>query len=147
YQHAEQVTVGGVSCDVNQALVLPDFGQHPYAATRDGDLVPWRLGETPQGKTTQPDGSWLAVEDTITLPGPAGGWHGRELAHVTFGNGGGFVQEAWWMPAGTHAVSPNKPAYFGQFETQHWEAPNGSDGLVLRYAAPSGGSVGIETEH
>lgn len=115
-------------------------------ATED-DPVPWRLEATAHAVgQTKPDASWPAVEDTITLPGPQGGWRGRELAHVTFGNSGGWVQEAWWAPSGQHVVDPAKPIYCSQFAIQSWEAPAGARALVLRYAAPAGGSVGIETQ-
>jgi hypothetical protein len=121
------------------------------------DYVPWRLNATSEPllrkSAAPPDNSWTAEEDTISLPGPVGGWPGRELAHVTFGNGGAWIQEAWWAPSGNHAVPPVLPNVsggglsVGQFVTLTWEAPTGSLALIIRYAAPAGGSVGIETQN
>lgn len=129
---------------VNAASARPAIVEDPV----------WRLERTKAPLLSKvgdhPDGSWDAVEDVITLPGPAGGWHGRELAHVTFGYGGGFIQEAWWGggPAVVHVVDPSTPLYVNAFTTLPWEAPPaGARFLTLRYAAPAGGSVGIETEH
>jgi hypothetical protein len=114
------------------------------------DDMPWRLDPTSAPLMSKadslPDGSWAAKEDTITL-GPAGGWRGRFLEHVTFGNRGGWIQEAWWAPSGLHVVPRDKGLYVPQFSTQHWEAPIGTSALILRYAAPCGGSVSPEPEH
>lgn len=114
------------------------------------DTVPWRLERTPAKLLSKagdhPDASFVAVEDVIALPGPASGWRGRIICHVMFGYGGGFVQEAWWSVGGA-VVGKTTPRYIDQFATQSWEAPTGARFLTLRYAAPAGGSVGIETEH
>ncbi|MGH3598755.1 MAG: glycoside hydrolase domain-containing protein [Pseudonocardiaceae bacterium] len=157
YQRIGTVTVGGVPCDVNEALAS-DFGQYPRPITHQEDTVPWELTRTPvkQGSALgdAPDGSWPVIEDTITLPGPTGGWRGRILAWPVFGYGGGYIQEAWWgvsdavsRPAAVHVVDPAAGAVFNSFWPTGWEAPANARFLVLRYAAPNGGSVGIETEH
>lgn len=150
-QFTDQAQVAGQKIDANaflgtRAQLAALLGCVPTTATED-DPVPWRLEPTPMATgVAKPDAKSIAFEDTITLPGPAAGWRGRELAHVAFGNGGGWVQEAWWAPSGQHVVDPAKPIYCSQFDVQSWEAPAGSRALVLRYAAPAGGSVGIETQ-
>jgi hypothetical protein len=151
YQRIGMEIVGGVACDVNEALT-DNFGQHPFTSIRTREnFVTWRLERTKvplMSKSTDfPDGKWPAVEDVITFPGPVSGWPGREIAHVTFGLGGGWVQEAWAAPSGKHFVTPDPGLGVTQFSTINWEAPPGSTALILRYAAPAGGSVTIETEH
>jgi hypothetical protein len=44
-------------------------------------------------------------------------------------------------------VDPTTGAAFQSFWPTGWEAPANARFLVLRYAAPNGGSVGIEAEH
>lgn len=133
---------------------IPRYANPP---TTPEDTVAYRLDPTsiPEGAhpDAQPDGSWWAVEDTITLPGPVGGWRGRTLAHVTFGYRGGFVQEAWSGPSGRHYVDRWNPEaktggrFVPAFVPQSWELPVGDRFLVVRYATPARGSVGIEPQH
>jgi N-acetylmuramoyl-L-alanine amidase len=117
------------------------------------DTMPWRLDRTPSKMLSKagdhPASDWAAVEDVIALPGPAGGWRGRILTHTVFGYGGAFIQEAWWggLPSPVHVVKPSAPAYAPAFLELVWEAPTGARWLTIRYAAPAGGSIGIETEH
>src|SRR5581483_9651476 len=101
----------------------------------------------------RPDGTWPAVEYTLSSPGPTGGWPGRILMHLTFGWRGGFIQEAWTAPSGKHLVTRYDPSaktgglYVDSFATQHWELPTGDTALVVRVATPSIGSVGVETQN
>lgn len=97
--------------------------------------------------TGTPDATWTSREETITMVGPVGGWAGRQLVHFTPGNGGAWIQEAWFGPSGTHVVSPDKPTLVKQFDTQGWEAPKGSRVFVIRFASRSLGSLTLETEH
>lgn len=123
---------------------------------RRENLMPYRLDPTPipTGATPdqKPDGTWEAVEDTITTPGPVGGWSGRVIMHLTFGYRGGFVQEAWSGPSGKHYVPRYDPTkktggqYVPGFTTQGWELPVDDRFLVVRYATRSRGSVTPETE-
>lgn len=138
-QHIQTDIIDGVWCDINEALRLPDFGQHPPFVPHQEELVPWRLSATTPpllAKTgTPPDKTWSAVEDTIAIPGALG------TARVVFGNGGAWIQEAWFGPAGTHIVAPTVGLAVGQFVILTWPLPAGAQTLVLRYSAPSGGSV------
>lgn len=99
-----------------------------------------------------PDGAWLAVEYTLSTPGPAGGWGGRLLMHFTPGYLGAFVQEAWSAPSGKHYVArwdPTKKTggqFINAFVTQNWELPSGDTALIIRLATRSLGSVAPETE-
>ena len=114
------------------------------------DPTPIPIGATPDAV---PDSTWDTAEDTITAPGPAGGWPGRVLMHLTFGYRGGYVQEAWSAPSGKHYVprweSTTKTG--GQtvpgFVTQNWELPTGDIALIVRYATRARGSVTPEVEH
>lgn len=141
-----------------RAEVWDALTRHP---TTPEEPMIWELKRTPikpGAKWTaeakdSPDPSWQAIEDTITLPGPAGGWRGRQIAWFTPGNPGIWVQEAWWgvgepgrPPAVVHTV-PRTGQSFALFQPGAWEAPTGARFLVIRYAAPGGGSIGIETEH
>jgi hypothetical protein len=126
-------------------------GALPTTYSNGGDM-PWPLARTPRG-ISKPDGTWLPNEDVITLPGPAAGWRGREIVHVVFGWEGGYIQEAWWGPGGQHPVArmsddrKSGGLTVGPFSPLVWEAPPGARFLVIRYAAPNGGSVAVETEH
>lgn len=106
--------------------------------------TPVKAGHRPGDR---PDGSWPAVEDTIALPGLSGGWRGQILCWPVPGFGGAWIQEAWWGPVGGPIVRPEAGLFVGQFEMPMWTAPVGARFLVVRYAAPAGGSIGIETEH
>lgn len=138
-QHIQSDIIDDVWCDVNEALRLPDFGQYPQLVPHQEDLVPWRLKETTPpllAKTgTAPDKTWSAVEDTIAIPGVV------SRARVLFGNGGACVQEAWWKGPNVHVVEPAVPLTVAQFATLTWGVPAGAEGLIIRYSAPSGGSV------
>jgi GH25 family lysozyme M1 (1,4-beta-N-acetylmuramidase) len=122
---------------------------HTMAAYRL-DPTPIPVGATPD---TPIDGTWEAVEDTITAPGPAGGWSGRVLQHLTFGYRGGFIQEAWSAPSGKHFVTRYDPTtkmgglFVDGFVTQHWELPAGDIALIVRYATRARGSVTPETQN
>lgn len=158
YQRIGTVTVGGVPCDVNEALTQ-DFGQHPTPTlTTAGpleDTVPWKLTRTPVPDGHKigelPDKTWPAVEDVISYPGPTAGWRGRILTHTVFGYGGGYIHEAWSGPSGKHFVTTDEAPGGGlpveQFTSQAWETAPGDRYLTIRYSAPTGGSVGIEVEH
>jgi hypothetical protein len=156
FQRLGTVTVGGVECDVNEAL-QPDFGQHPTSARRRETPVCYRLDPTPlptsAAASAVPDGTWDAVEDTISTPGPAGGWPGRIVMHLTAGYQGVFVQESWSAPSGTHYVPRWDPVkktggrYINAFNTQNWELPTGDTALIVRYATRNRGSVTAETQN
>jgi hypothetical protein len=155
-QRIGSVVVDGVECDVNEAL-RPDFGQHPTIPRRRESPVCYRLDPTPipTGVTADalPEGTWPAVEDTITTPGPAGGWPGRVFVHLTFGYRGGYVQEAWSAPSGKHYVPRWDPTtktggqYIPAFTTQNWELPTADTALIVRYATRARGSVTPETQN
>lgn len=124
---------------------------------KDLTMSAYRLDPTPiptgATATTPIDGTWEAVEDTITAPGPAGGWRGRILQHLTFGFRGGFIQEAWSAPSGRHFVTRYDPGtktggqFVDGFVTQHYELPAGDIALIVRYATRARGSVTPEVEH
>jgi hypothetical protein len=113
------------------------------------DPTPIPTGTTPD---TVPTGDWETVEHTITAPGPAGGWAGRILQHLTFGYRGGFIQEAWSAPSGRHYVNRYDPEkktggrYVPGFDTQSWELPPGDRALIVRCATRANGSVTPEIE-
>jgi hypothetical protein len=102
--------------------------------------------------TDKPDGSWPAVEYTLTTPGPVGGWPGRELMHWTPGYLGAFVQECWSRPSGKHYVPRWDPTtstggvFVDSFDTQNIELPPGDTALILRLATRAKGSAIPETQ-
>lgn len=134
-------------------VFLGYVGLSPTPTAPESSDMTWRLERTNAPLLAKPGdaptASWAAVEDVISLCGPAGPttWHGRQLCHVVFGRGGAFIQEAWWGPVGGHVVDPATPLQVGAFASLPWEAPAGARFLTLRYAAPAGGSVGIEVQH
>jgi hypothetical protein len=163
-QFAETGLVAGRAVDVNAFPgTRAQFdnlisGPRPLSATTTRrNPVCYRLDPTPipTGATpdTVPDGTWDAVEDTITSPGPAGGWPGRVVFHLTFGYRGGFIQEVWSGPSGKHYVARWDPAaktggkYVEAVVTQNWELPAGDTALVVRYATRTRGSVTPETQN
>lgn len=103
--------------------------------------------------SAKPDGTWPVTEYTLTSPGPAGGWAGRLLMHLTPGWRGTFIQEAWSAPSGTHFVQRYDPVaktggqFVDAFVTQSWELPAGDRALIVRLANPTIASVSPETEH
>ncbi len=141
-----------VISEVNQRATAAPPAHNPE------DDMAWDLERTPlkagHKLGDQPDASWPAVEDTIATPGPAGGWRGRILPWLVFGFGGGFVQEAWWgvsdgtqRPVAVHLVRPGAGQWFPAFwPPPQWEAPVNARFLVVRYAAPAGGSVSFECQ-
>jgi hypothetical protein len=107
------------------------------------------------GATTDavPNGTWPPDEHTISTPGPAGGWAGRIIEHITFGWLGAFIQEAWSAPSGKHYVErwdPNKKTggvYVEAFKTKSWELPPGDTALIIRVSTRAYGDVTTECEH
>lgn len=158
-QFTDQGQVAGQRIDCNAfhgtrdqlAALLALPARTTTSTTTPETPMAWKLERTPIKDGCKlgdaPDGSWPAIEDTISTEGPAGGWRGRILMHPVVGYGGAFIQETWWAPSGDHIVTPDKGLSVAQFDTPAWEAPAGARALVIRYAAPSGGSIGRETEH
>lgn len=83
-----------------------------------------------------PNSAWSAVERVIATGGAS-------KATSVFGNGGGWIQAAWWGERGQDIISPARPLYVEQFKVQHWTAPDWAEYLTIRYAAPAGGSVAL----
>jgi hypothetical protein len=136
--------------DIDTFCAAIGIGRKHITAAPGEDMA-WRLERTPLPAGNRlgdnPSESWPTTEDIVALPGPAGGWRGRILTYPVFGFGGAWIQEAWWGPAGGPIVPRDKGLAAGQFQSLIWEAPESSRFLVIRYAAPAGGSIGIETEH
>jgi hypothetical protein len=162
-QFTNKGTVAGMSIDVDaypgtrDELVALLSGLNGSTRRRKESTMTYRLDPTttPTGAAddASPDGTWPAVEDTITSPGPAGGWPGRVLQHLTFGLRGGFIQEAWSAPSGHHYVTRYDPTaktggqFVDGFVTQNWELPTGDIALIVRYATRARGSVTPEVQN
>jgi hypothetical protein len=126
------------------------------AASRHRRNVVYQITPTPIPAGIPPDGlpegSWPATEHVATSIGPAGGWSGRIIMHLTLGWRGGFIQEAWSGPSGQHYVGRYDPntkqggLYVKPFDPQAWELPLGDRFLVVRVATPSYGSITPEPE-
>jgi hypothetical protein len=150
YQHATQVEVGGVSCDVNEALVLPDFGQHPYSPIRRARRME-RLPatEAPTDPNSNP-ATWPEANFDVGFIGPfsfefgAQEWSGRKADSAR----AYLYLASWIMPDGS--LAPVDPLFTaagkGHAIADHWPtavftAPKNACGLTLNYAAPNGAYV------
>jgi hypothetical protein len=163
-QFTDRGLVAGRSIDVDAypgtrdqlAAVLGGASGANGSTKRKDTTMTYRLDPTPvpagAADDAAPDGTWPAVEDTITAPGPAGGWPGRVLQHLTFGYRGGFIQECWSAPSGHHFVARYDPTaktggqFVDGFVTQNWELPPGDIALIVRYSTRARGSVTPEEE-
>lgn len=105
----------------------------PYQTEADTVQLP----RTSPGEGVKPGTAWPVVEESIAHP-PASG-----SAHVVFGYRGAIVREAWWGPSGSHIVDAERPLGIDQFKMQRWDPPPGAEWITIRYAAPSGGSIGF----
>ena len=159
-QFAETALVAGRAIDANAFFGdKASFARFVGATTksRRRQLMGYILHPTPAPlgvpDDAVPTAGWPVVEDTLTTPGPAGGWSGRLLMHVTFGYRGAFVEEAWCPPSGKHFVPRYNPdtktggAYIKAFDTQHWELNPGDGALVVRYATRARGSAYPEPQN
>lgn len=156
YQRIGAVTVSGVECDVNEALQLPDFGQHPgpapvTLALRKGRAHMQQLPATamPTDPNSDP-AKWPQRNYDVGFLGPYSfsfgcqEWPGR-TADATRG----FLYLASWiMPDGT--LRPVDPIFTaagkGHSIADHWPtpaytAPANAVGISLNYAAPGGAYV------
>ena len=159
-QFAETALVAGRAIDANAFFGdQSSFARFVGATTksRRRELMGYILHPTPPppgtADDTVPGPGWPVIEDTLTTPGPAGGWSGRLLMHVTFGYRGAFVEEAWAAPSGKHFVPRYDPAkktggvYVKAFDTQHWELTPGDCALIVRYATRARGSAHPEPQN
>lgn len=150
-QHAATVTVGGVQCDVNQALQA-DFGQHPTSRRRrhhDMDTLP--ATPPPRDPNSAPS-TWPQINRDVGFDpagGPEGGFEGcfgcQEWGGRTADDVRGFLRLASWItPTGLIPVSAalstagSGVVVHDHSPTAPMTAPSGATGISVNYAAPGG---------
>ena len=156
YQRTGTVTVGGVNCDVNEALQA-DFGQYPITTISPGhpkerhemDQLP--ATDAPADPNSDPK-TWPQRNYDVGFDA-AGGWEGefagefgvQEWGGRTTDGARGFLALASWItPNGLVPVAPVFTAAAGgaviwdHQPTVPLVAPHGATGMTLNYAAPGG---------
>lgn len=156
YQRIGTVTVGGVECDVNEAI-RRDFGQHPNVG-KDHKTMIQIPATTPPSDPESPPATWPQRNWNIWFD-PAGGWEGD--AAITFGVQDilprktdatrGRLGIASWV-AQDGSLTPVDPVFTvkggGKPVDRHgplgpFVAPDGAIGITLNYSAP--GAPGEQT--
>lgn len=145
--------VGGVECDVNEARVLPDYGQHPIPhAHRRSDMTQLPATRKPDDPNSDP-ATWEQINydvDFVAGEGWAAVFGVEEFAGRTTDTARGFLRLASWIKPGGVLV-PVAPALstagtgvviFDHSPTTAFTAPPDAVGLTLNYAAPGGAVIG-----
>lgn len=160
YQRIGTVTVGGVECDVNEALQA-DFGQSPAPIVRprrrkERHLMQ-QLPATPMPTDPNDDPATWPQRNYDVLFDVAGGWEGdcaiafgvQEFSGRTVDDARGFLSLAAWITADRRLV-PVDPAFsdaksgrpiLRHNPTAAYVAPDGAVGISLNYAAPGGAGL------
>jgi hypothetical protein len=157
YQRIDTVTVGGVDCDVNEALQI-DFGQYPspgiipvdyHRKRHDMDQLP--ATEPPTDPNSDPK-TWPQRTYDVGFD-VAGGWEGECAGEfgvqewgerATDGIRGYLALASWITPNGLVPVAPvftaagGGAAIWDHKPTVSFGAPDGATGISLNYAAPGG---------
>jgi Domain of unknown function (DUF1906) len=150
-QHIETVVINGVECDVNEALRLPNFGQHPFHE-RERDMNQLPATPMPTNPNSDPR-AWPQRNFNIEFaPGEnwvgvvaAQDWGGRTTDDVR----GYLLLASWETPNGLVPVSPQLAVGGGGVTVRNHQplapfvAPPNATGLTLNYSAPGGGEVGV----
>jgi len=145
YQHIKTVTVDGVDCDVNEAMIRPDFGQHPYTRARhqeDDNMQQWfitgkgrRVIECPTGAASADKRmAWFSAA-TSSMTGPG---YIRVFAQ---GAAGGINDWTWDQTALTPNTNNLVPHNFEELR-------DGTIHLVVTWdvtACPDGATLCLET--
>lgn len=149
YQHIRTVTVGGVECDVNEAL-RKNFGQHPNVGKDHKAMINLPGTVTPTDPESDPK-TWPQRNHNVWFD-PAGGWEGDaeilfgvqdRVARKTDTTRGFLLLASWVMP--DRSLRPVDPVYTlqggGHPVDRHaplgpWTAPDGAVGITVNYAAP-----------
>jgi hypothetical protein len=159
FQHVAAVLVGGVECDVNEAL-QPDYGQHPTIVNpghrKDRSTMDQLPATAPPTNPNSDPATWPQRNFDIPFD-LAGGWEG-ECAIVFGGQDWGgrttdhtrsFLFLASWMlhdgtlvPVdATHTAKGGGQAVAAHTVAGPWQAPHGAIGITLNGAWPGGGYV------
>ncbi len=160
YQRIGTVTVGGVQCDVNEALQA-DFGQSPAPIVRPRHRkerhLMQQLPATPMPTDPNGDPAAWPQHNYDVLFDAAGGWEGdcalafgvQEFSGRTVDDTRGFLSLASWITADRRLV-PVDPAFTAagggrpilrHNPTPPYVAPHGAVGISLNYAAPGGAGL------
>lgn len=160
YQRIGTVAVGGVPCDVNEALQA-DFGQSPAPIVRPHHRkehhLMHQLPATPAPTDPNGDPATWPQRNYDLLFDAAGGWEGdcaiafgvQEFSGRTVDDARGFLSLASWITA-DRRLAPIDPAFTtdggGRQILRHnptppYVAPDGAVGISLNYAAPGGAGL------
>lgn len=145
--------VDGVECDVNEAHVLPDYGQHPIPHThRRSDMTQLPATRKPDDPNSDP-ATWEQLNyDVDFVPGQ--GWscvlEVEEWGGRTTDTARGFLRLASWImsddrlvPVSAELSTEGKGVVlFDHAPTSVLVAPPDAKGLTLNYAAPAGAVIG-----
>lgn len=153
-QRIGTVTVGGVECDVNEARIVPDFGQHPlpHHHHRRSEMTALPPTDAPKDPNSDP-ASWPQRNyDVDFVPGQ--GWScvigAEEWGGRTTDAARGFLRLASWICPGGRLV-PLAPelatgghgiVLYDHAPTAVFTAPPDASGVTLNYGAPGGLAVG-----
>lgn len=139
------VTVDGVECDVNEALVLPDFGQHPVPATS-------RSRRRDPSMELPPTASRIDKQVPTDV---VNGWCGAANLWLTANTDGATVYGVYQVVnRGSDTppqVTPLLTSPNGKSFTQWWPAmyalEPGTTSVIINYTAPQGMQAHVEYQH
>lgn len=141
YQRIGTVTVNGIECDVNEALILPDFGQHPVSATS-------RSRRRDPSMELPPTSSRIDKQVPTDV---VDGWCGSANLWLTANTGGATVYGVYQIVnrgSSPPQVTPLASSPNGLSFTQWWPAmyplATGTTSVVVNYLAPQGMQAHIE---
>jgi hypothetical protein len=152
-QRIATAVVGGVECDVNEARILPDYGQHPIPHQhRRSEMTQLPATKRPDDPNSDP-ATWDQTNYDVDFAPDQGfqcvfgveEWGGR-----TADTARGFLRMASWILA-DNTLTPVSPelsstgkgvVIFDHAPTSLFTAPAGAKGLTLNYAAPGGAAIG-----
>lgn len=142
FQRIGTVTVDGVDCDVNEALILPDFGQHPVPAA------------SVRSRRRDPSMELPPTSTRIDRQVPTdvvGGWCGAANLWLTANTGGATVYGVYQVvnrgsspPQVTPLLTSPNGATFTQWWPAMYSLGAGTTSVVVNYIAPQGMQAHVE---
>lgn len=152
-QRTATAVVDGIPCDVNEARVLPDYGQHPIPHQhRRSEMTQLPATKRPDDPNSDP-ATWPQTNydvDFVAGQGWAGVFGTEEWPGRTTDTARGFLRLASWIltdgrliPVSDQLSTTGKGVViFDHAPTCALVAPAGACGLTINYAAPGGAVVG-----
>lgn len=127
YQHIGTAVVGGVECDINEARIQPDFGQHPYSS--------------PLGDFDMPAGVIASGSQTTKLVMPIGPSVSSLVAKgwLSLASSENAPNCHVWLQ-GTNGGISDCAVHLSKDKRWFMELPDGTDQMTVHTESP--GSVG-----